>query len=270
MNQREYDRTVLKAEQEAELFRAYKSGNKEAGDKIILAHRPLAASLARKALYGSHDLEDLLQEATIGLMLALQRYELGHQVRFNTYARWWIKAALTTYTQKNHSIITLPSSPDQRRLYYKLRKAKSRLGIYSDGNLSNDEIERLVEDLGASPDDIITMNCILAPGYVSSADAPLSPGSDAARIDQLADPASDVDKLIERIDNERLAAKAREALASLKPRQREAVERRVFRGELLREAGDAMGITREGVRQLENKGLKVLRRAIEDAVAELA
>lgn len=260
-NRRAYGR-MLTAAEEADLFKAYKEGDRRAGDRIVRAHEPLADKMAWRISRSGRDIDDLRQEARAGLVRALDKFDTDAGVRFNSYARHWIRAALSEYLIKSHSMVSVSGTADAKRLFFNLRSTKARLGIFHDGDLTHDEVTKVAEDLGTSVDEVVRMNRQLSPGFISSVDAPAGQEEGAARIDLIADPSANVEDLHERLDTERTAAQVREILRDLKPREREIVERRTIGEATLQDLADTFGVTRERIRQVEVKTMEKIRRAL--------
>ena len=145
---------ILSPEQEYELaIELYENGNLSAAKKLVLAHMRFVAFIAHG--YKGYGLEhaDLIQEGTIGLMKAVKRFNPHKKVRLSSFAVYWIRAEIHEYIFKNWKIVKVATTKAQRKLFFKLRQAKSH--IYQ--SLTSDQAEEIATDLGVRKKDVIEM-----------------------------------------------------------------------------------------------------------------
>jgi RNA polymerase sigma-32 factor len=239
--------------------------DQESLNRITVAHMRLVISMATKFRNYGLPVGDLIQEGHVGLMEAAARFEPERDVRFSTYATWWIRASMQDYILRNWSIVRGGTSSAQKALFFNLRRLRARLAAGND-TLSNATIyQEIATALGVAETDVANMDSRLsAPD--SSLNAPLSADPDSMeRMDFLVcnDPLPD-EVVCETIDIERRSTWLRDALGALNPRELRIIEERRLKddGATLAELGDAMGISKERVRQLEARALEKLKVAL--------
>ncbi len=234
--------------------------------QITIAHMRLVISMASKFRHFGLSLGDLIQEGHVGLLEAAARFEPSRDVRFSTYASWWIRASMQDYVLRNWSIVRGGTSSTQKALFFNLRRLKARLSQSAEP-LSGLAIRQEISSaLGVSEADVALMDARLS-GSDTSLNAPVSSdaGSTAERADFLVsdDPLPD-EIVADTIDDERRSAWLRDALHVLNEREMKIIERRRLSedGATLEELGGALGISKERVRQIETRALEKLRSAL--------
>ena len=234
--------------------------------KITTAHMRLVISMASKFRHFGLPLSDLIQEGHVGLLEAAARFEPEREVRFSTYATWWIRASMQDFILRNWSIVRGGTSSAQKALFFNLRRLRARLAQGSE-TLSSDRIyTEIAAALGVSRADVAMMDSRLS-GPDTSLNAPLGddePGS-ASRMDYLVanDPLPD-EVVGGAIDEERRTSWLARALAVLNERELRIIrERRLSdEGETLESLGSSLGISKERVRQIESRAIEKLRMAL--------
>ncbi|MET3793811.1 RNA polymerase factor sigma-32 [Aquamicrobium terrae] len=239
--------------------------DQEALNRMTVAHMRLVISMAAKFRNYGLPIGDLIQEGHVGLLEAAARFEPERDVRFSTYATWWIRASMQDYILRNWSIVRGGTSSAQKALFFNLRRLRARLSAGSD-TLSNATIyQEIATTLGVPEADVATMDSRLsAPD--SSLNAPLSGEPDSLeRMDFLVcdDPLPD-EVASQAIDVERRTIWLKDALGALNPRELRIIEERRLKddGATLAELGEAMGISKERVRQLEARAMEKLKVAL--------
>jgi RNA polymerase sigma-32 factor len=248
--------------------------DQEALHRITTAHMRLVISMAAKFRYFGLSMSDLIQEGHVGLLEAAARFEPERDVRFSTYATWWIRASIQDYILRNWSIVRGGTSSAQKALFFNLRRLRARLAQGSEP-LSNAAIyEEISNALGVTVADVAVMDSRLS-GYDTSLNAPVSDDSNGAsdRMDFLVcdDPLPD-EIVSETIDVERRSRWLGSALEVLNERERRIIEERRLRdeGATLESLGEKLGISKERVRQIENRALEKLRVALVKVNPELS
>jgi RNA polymerase sigma-32 factor len=206
-----------------------------------------------------------VQEGHVGLLEAAARFEPEREVRFSTYATWWIRASMQDYILRNWSIVRGGTSSAQKALFFNLRRLRARLANGSEP-LSNDALYHEVSvALGVSEKDVAMMDSRLS-GPDSSLNAPLADESGSAeRQDFLVDDEPLPDEIVgETIDLQRRADWLRTALSALNDRELRIIEQRRLtdEGATLEELGSVLGISKERVRQIEVRALEKLKAAL--------
>lgn len=242
---------------------------------LARAHLRLVMAVATRYRRYGLPLQDLIQEGNVGMLEAAARFEPSREVRFSTYASWWIRASIQDYVLRNWSIVRGGTSSGQKALFFNLRRIRARLAQKgrAAGSSFYDELARA---LGASRSDVERMDARLsAPDLSLNAPANAGEGrEDAERVDFLVDSAPTPDVVVEAaLDSDRRRAALRAALATLPQRERRIVERRRLAEEpdTLETLGAELGVSKERVRQLEARALDKLRAAmVEGATPALA
>lgn len=139
----------------------------EAAHKMVTSHLRLAAKIAMGYRgYGLPQAE-VISEANVGLMQAVKRFDPEKGFRLATYAMWWIRASIQEYILRSWSMVKLGTTSAQKKLFFNLRKAKSRIGALEDGDLRPEHVQKIATDLGVTEDEVISMNRRLSGGDAS-------------------------------------------------------------------------------------------------------
>ncbi len=262
---------VLSAEEEYMLANRFRShGDLSAAKKLISAHLRLAAKVAFSYRFYGLPLEDLISEANIGLMQAVKRFEPEKGTRLSTYAVWWIKAAVNEFILKSWSLVRIGTIAAQKRLFYNLRKIKARLGLYGDTSLDADSVKEISQNLNVSESDVTAMDMRLN-GDVSL-NTPVYDDGYAERQDFLTDETNIENDLAERQEDGLRKDLLNRALSQLNDREREVVRARRLAEEpvTLDVLGERLGISRERVRQIENRAVEKMTRFVQSQNVALA
>jgi len=245
-------------------------GDNDALHKLTHAHMRLVIAIAARFKHFGLPMSDLIQEGHVGLLEAASRFEPEREVRFSTYATWWIRASIQDYILRNWSIVRGGTSSAQKALFFNLRRLRAKLGQGA-APVPDREIHRQIsEALGVSEDDVARMDARLS-GPDTSLNAPVieSDGS-AERQDFLVSDAPLQDETVGAvIDQEKRSRRLHAALEVLNDRELRIVrERRLSEeGATLESLGKALGISKERVRQIESRALEKLRSALLDPEA---
>jgi RNA polymerase sigma-32 factor len=202
----------------------------------------------------------------VGLLEAAARFEPDRDVRFSTYATWWIRASIQDYVLRNWSIVRGGTSSSQKALFFNLRRLRARLAQTTDERPRPLVFAEIAKAIGVSAGDVEMMNARLS-GPDMSLNAPVneSEGGASDRQDFLVDTVPLPDETVsEAIDGERRLVWLRTALGVLSPRELRIVQDRRLReeGATLEELGESLGISKERVRQIEHRALEKLRSAL--------
>ena len=253
---------ILSPEQEYELaIELYENGNLSAAKKLVLAHMRFVAFIAHG--YKGYGLEqaDLIQEGTIGLMKAVKRFNPYKKVRLSSFAVYWIRAEIHEYIFKNWKIVKVATTKAQRKLFFKLKQAKSH--IYQ--SLTSDQAEEIATDLGVRKKDVIEMESRL---QLSDVAFEVNDDDDTYTPEQyLSDPGETPEQLLLNDDSQQdQHNKLYQALSSLDERSIDILQSRYLKEEkvTLHTLSDKYGVSAERVRQLENKAIKKLKERLEE------
>ncbi|AQX20444.1 RNA polymerase factor sigma-32 [Bartonella sp. WD16.2] len=234
--------------------------------QIAAAHMRLVISIASRFKRFKMPLSDLVQEGYVGLLEAAARFEPDRDVRFSTYATWWIRASIQDYILRNWSIVRGGTSSSQKALFFNLRRLRAQL-VQDDSTMTKQDIFRIIsEKLGVSVSDVETMDFRFS-GADNSLSTSVSENDDSSvtKIDTLVDEQPLPDSLIEKvIDGQRRTQWLYDALQILNERELEIIRFRRLNEEsaTLEFLGEKLGISKERVRQIEARALQKLRSAL--------
>ena len=268
---------LLDAETEARLAYAWRDDRDEAAlHRLITAYMRLAVSMAFKFKRYGAPMNDLIQEAGLGLMKAADKFDPDRGVRFSTYAVWWIKASIQDYVMRNWSMVRTGSTSSQKSLFFNMRRVQARLereSASSGENLDKHQLRQLIStEIGVPLHDVEMME-----GRLSGSDYSLNATQsveDEGRewIDALED---DSEQAAETVENEHDTAQLREwlltALSTLSQREQFIVQERKLRDEprTLDSLGKELNLSKERVRQLEAAAFAKMRKNLENQSREV-
>jgi len=257
----------LTREEEHELAVRWRETQDQAAlHRMTSAHMRLVIALASRFRHFGLSMNDLIQEGHVGLLEAAARFEPDRNVRFSTYATWWIRASMQDYILRNWSIVRGGTSSAQKALFFNLRRLRARLAQSADQRPRQIIYAEIASAIGVSKSDVEVMDSRLS-GPDMSLNAPIHEGEGGAsdRQDFLVDGGSLPDETVgEAIDGERRLTWLRSALNVLNERELQIVRERRLRddGATLEALGESLGISKERVRQIENRALEKLRDAL--------
>ena len=259
----------LERDEEKELAQAWRDRqDHDALTKIASAHMRLVISFAVRFhhRYGL-PVADLVQEGNVGLWEAALRFDPERDVRFSTYATWWIRTAIQDYVLRNWSIVRGGTSSLQKALFFNLRRLRARIAHSPQSSSPSDACEAIALALGVSRADVESMNSRLSGADVSLNGRVVenASSSSAERMDYLVDGHPLPDEVVEEtVDFERKAQWLADALKHLSPREARILSERYLSDKVvtLESLGDRLGISKERVRQIENHALCKLRQTL--------
>ena len=260
---------ILTADEEfmfAERF--IKFDDSDAAHKLVTSHLRLVAKIAMQYRGYGLPVADLISEGNIGLMKAVKKFEPERGFRLSTYAMWWIKASVTEYVLKTWSLVKMGTMAAQKKLFFSLRKAKRRLEIIDSSDINPEQAKILAQQFSLSEKDIVHMNSRMTIRD-QSLNAPVSWSEDGSL--EIQDTLVDSGPLPETIVADRQEAEIRSgflkaALDDLPERERNIfIERRLKDNPItLEQIGKGYGISRERVRQLENRAFDKVQKNIQE------
>lgn len=268
---------LLDAETELELARAWRDHRDEAAlHRLITAYMRLAISMASKFRRYGAPMNDLIQEAGLGLMKAAEKFDPDRGVRFSTYAVWWIKASIQDYVMRNWSMVRTGSTSSQKALFFNMRRVQARLEREAQATgmqLDSHQLRHMIaSEIGVPLRDVEMME-----GRLSGSDFSLNATQsveDEGRewIDTLEDDSAHGAEIVENShDTECLRGWLVKAMGSLNDRERFIVRERKLRDEprTLESLGNELGLSKERVRQLEAAAFGKMRKALEAQSGEV-
>lgn len=275
-------RTAMKAEMldfetERQLAIAWRDHRDEAAmHRLINAHMRLAISVAgRFKRYGA-PMNDLIQEAGLGLLKAADKFDPDKGFRFSTYAIWWIKASVQEYVMRNWSMVRTGSTSSQKSLFFNLRRVQAQLerdAAKLGEELTGYELrQKIATEIGVPLRDVEMMTGRLAGSDFSLNATQSSEDEGREWIDALEDDSAQAPEVVQaRHDTAQLREWLVAAMANLKPREQFILRERKLRDEArtLESLGNELGLSKERVRQLEAAALQKMRKRLESGSREV-
>jgi RNA polymerase sigma-32 factor len=253
---------LLSRERELWLARLWREGGDEAAlHELVMAYMRLVISTAARFRNYGLPMSDLVQEGATGLMQAAARFEPEREVRFSTYAAWWIRSAMQDYILRNWSVVRTGTTAAQKALFFNLRRLRAKIGDGSGGPLDEAGRAFIASELSVHTDEVEAMEMRLAGGD-QSLNATISPTGEDEWQDFLADerPTPEETVMFAR-DSRTRSIWLAQALAELTDREQIIIKERRLRDDArtLEELGRDLGISKERVRQIEHRALEKLK-----------
>jgi RNA polymerase sigma-32 factor len=263
---------MLEPQEEYMLAKSWREhGDRDAAHRLVTSHLRLVAKIAMGYRGYGLPISEVISEGNVGLMQAVKRFEPDKGFRLATYAMWWIKAAIQEYILRSWSLVKMGTTANQKKLFFNLRKAKSRISALEEGDLRPDQVKLIAKRLGVTEQDVVDMNRRL--GGDVSLNSPIREEGDSGEWqDWLVDDSISQETRLaesEEADNRRKALG--EALSVLNERERRIFEARRLADEpiTLEELADEFGVSRERVRQIEVRAFEKVQRAVKRRIATL-
>jgi RNA polymerase sigma-32 factor len=242
--------------------------DRDAAHKLVTSHLRLVAKIAMGYRGYGLPIGEVISEGNVGLMQAVRRFEPDKGFKLATYAMWWIRASIQEYILRSWSLVKMGTTASQKKLFFNLRKAKSRISALDDGDLRDDQVAIIAQRLGVPKQEVIDMNRRL--GGDASLNAPLREEGEGEWQDWLVDDsASQESMLADREETDTRLGALRQALTVLNPRERRIFEARRLADEpiTLEELSAEFGVSRERVRQIEVRAFEKVQAAVKAGVA---
>jgi len=265
--------SMLQPEEEYMLAKRWvEEQDTQAAHKMVTSHLRLAAKIAMGYRgYGLPQAE-VISEANVGLMQAVKRFDPEKGFRLATYAMWWIRASIQEYILRSWSLVKMGTTSGQKKLFFNLRKAKSRIGALDEGDLHPDNVKKIAKDLGVTEAEVISMNRRMSGGD-ASLNAVVSADGDGAMEwqewleDEDADQAGDYEASNElEVRREMLVT----AMSALNERERDILTQRRLQDDVvtLETLSEQYGVSRERIRQIEVRAFEKLQSEMTKLAAE--
>jgi RNA polymerase sigma-32 factor len=245
-------------------------GDRDAAHKLVTSHLRFVVKVAMGYRGYGLPISEVISEGNVGLMQSVKRFEPEKGFRLATYAIWWIKAAIQEYILRSWSLVKMGTTANQKKLFFNLRKAKSRISALDDGDMRPDQVKLIAKRLGVTEQDVIDMNRRL--GGDASLNASIREDGDSGEwMDWLADDsASQQSRLAESEQSENRHKARGQALGVLNDRERRIFEARRLADEpiTLEQLAGEIGVSRERVRQIEVRAFEKVQKTVKHCIAE--
>jgi RNA polymerase sigma-32 factor len=258
---------MLSLEKEYSLAKAWvEEGCRSSAHRLVTSHLRLAAKIAMGYRGYGLPISEVISEANVGLMQAVKRFDPEKGFRLATYAIWWIKANIQEYILKSWSLVKMGTTSAQKKLFFNLKKLKNKIGAFEDGDLLPENVEEIARQLNVPEGDVVAMNRRMIGGDVSLNATIKSDGETEEEWQSLlADQDEDhVEKFVQSDETRERRAILVKSLAVLNNREKSIIlDRRLKEPPLtLEQLSEKHGISRERVRQIENKAIDRLKAKI--------
>ncbi|MDP7152439.1 MAG: RNA polymerase sigma factor RpoH [Paracoccaceae bacterium] len=244
----------------------------EAAHKMVTSHLRLAAKIAMGYRgYGLPQAE-VISEANVGLMQAVKRFDPEKGFRLATYAMWWIRASIQEYILRSWSLVKMGTTSAQKKLFFNLRKAKTKIGALEEGDLRPENVKQIANDLGVTEDEVISMNRRMSGGDASLNAVIGSDGEGSSEWqdwleDEDADQAGDY---AEKDEMQTRLAMLEDAMDVLNDREKDILTQRRLVDETitLEDLSEQYGVSRERIRQIEVRAFEKLQKRMTELARE--
>lgn len=242
-----------------------KNGNTKSAQKLVTSHLRLVAKIAMGYRGYGLPLFDLISEGNLGLIQAIRKFDPEKGFRLATYAIWWIRASIQEYVLHSWSLVKIGTTAAQKKLFFNLRRLRNQLKKYEEGYLTNEQIKSISDDLGVTEDEVKQMEGRVF-HHDFSLNTPLNDETDGEWIDHIEDENTSIQSRVEETDElDKRKKLFNQAVKKLEPRELEILTARRLEDEpkTLEDLSQKYSISRERVRQIENKAIKKLQEEIE-------
>ena len=263
---------MLERQEEYMLAKRWREhGDRGAAHKLVTSHLRLVTKIARDYRGYGLPISEAISEGNVGLMQAVERFEPEKGFRLATYAMWWIKATIQEYILRSWSLVKMGTTANQKKLFFNLRKAQSKISILDDGDMRLDQVKIIARRIGVTETDVIYMNRRLS-GDASLNAAIREDGDSGEWQDWLVDESPDQETTLaasEEFDNRRKTLS--DALSVLNERERRIFEARRLADDpiTLEDLAAEFGVSRERVRQIEVRAFEKVQKAVKNRVTAM-
>ena len=242
-----------------------------AAHRLVTSHLRLVAKIAMGYRGYGLPIGEVISEGNVGLMQAAKKFEPDKGFRLATYAMWWIRASIQEYILRSWSLVKMGTTAAQKKLFFNLRKAKSQISAFEEGDMRPEQVQVIATKLGVLESEVVSMNRRLS-GPDASLNAPLRSDSENEWQDWLEDKAavSQETRLAEDEEKSQRMGLLQEAMVELTDRERHILTERRLKDDptTLETLASQYGVSRERVRQIEVRAFEKLQRAMRAAAVE--
>ncbi|MCI3132954.1 RNA polymerase sigma factor RpoH [Phenylobacterium aquaticum] len=260
---------MLAKDEEFMLAKAWKEHeDPEAAHRLVTSHLRLVAKIAMGYRGYGLPIGEVISEGNVGLMQAVKKFEPDKGFRLATYAMWWIRASIQEYILRSWSLVKMGTTAAQKKLFFNLRKAKSAISAFQEGDLRADQVSEIATKLGVLDEEVISMNRRLS-GPDASLNAPLRADGESEWQDWLedTDAVSQETQVAETQERTIRMSLLETAMTELSDRERHILTERRLKDEptTLEELAAQYGVSRERVRQIEVRAFEKLQKSMKAA-----
>jgi RNA polymerase sigma-32 factor len=263
---------MLEPQEEYMLAKQWREhGDRDAAHRLVTSHLRLVAKIAMGYRGYGLPISEIVSEGNVGLMQAVKRFEPDKGFRLATYAMWWIKASIQEYILRSWSLVKMGTTANQKKLFFNLRKAKSKISALEEGDLRPDQVKTIAKRLGVTETDVIDMNRRL--GGDVSLNAPIREEGDSGEWQDwlVDDSASQESRMVEGEEANNRRKALSQSLSVLNDRERRIFEARRLADDpiTLEDLASEFGVSRERVRQIEVRAFEKVQKAVRNRLAEI-
>jgi RNA polymerase sigma-32 factor len=257
---------ILAPEQEYMLAKRFQEhGDPEAAAQLVTSHLRLVAKIAMGYRGYGLPVSELISEGNIGLMQGVKKFEPDRGFRLATYAMWWIRASIQEFILRSWSLVKMGTTAAQKKLFFNLRRMKSKLDAFEEGDLSPEHLAKIATDLGVTEEEVTSMNRRMAMGGDTSLNVSMREDGEGQWQDWLADDAPLQDTVVADAQEADVRhAMLVEAMDDLNEREKHILTERRLTDDpkTLEELSQVYGVSRERVRQIEVRAFEKLQKAM--------
>ncbi|HAW53792.1 MAG TPA: RNA polymerase sigma factor RpoH [Hyphomonas sp.] len=244
----------------------------QSAEKMVTSHLRLVAKIAMGYRGYGLPMAEVISEGNVGLMQAVKKFDPDKGFRLATYAMWWIRAAIQEYILRSWSLVKLGTTAAQKKLFFNLRRMKSQIDAFEDGDMHPDDVKQIATELKVTEEEVISMNRRMMRGGDTSLNAPLrAEEGDSEWQDWLEDDEPLQDSIVaDAQEADVRSALLAEALSTLNDREKHIITERRLTDEpqTLEELSQVYDISRERVRQIEVRAFEKLQKAMTNLAEE--
>ena len=237
----------------------------QAAHRLVTSHLRLVAKIAMGYRGYGLPIGEVISEGNVGLMQAVKKFEPDKGFRLATYAMWWIRASIQEYILRSWSLVKMGTTASQKKLFFNLRKAKSAISAFQEGDLHPDQVDTIATKLGVQKDEVVSMNRRLS-GPDASLNAPMRVDGESEWQDWLEDTSavSQETQVAESEERSQRMSLLQAAMVDLSDRERHILTERRLKDDptTLEELASQYGVSRERVRQIEVRAFEKLQKAM--------
>ena len=253
---------MLDSEEEYMLAKNWKTtGNIKSAEKLVTSHLRLVAKIAMGYKGYGLPLNEMISEGNVGLMQAVKKFEPEKGFRLATYAMWWIKASIQEYILRSWSLVKIGTTTAQKKLFFNLKKLKNQIAPKAEGDLKDEHVKNIASRLNVNEEEVVSMNRRLS-GKEHSLNSPIGEDGDEWQ-DWLIDKEMDQElKFSQQEEMKQRKELLQDSVKILNKREKDILysRRLAEEPETLEDLSKKFKISRERIRQIENKAFEKLQK----------